>query len=103
MQANNGWLCPKCGHVLGKMLGGELYPSSDAVDVHTAGPNLNVTCPDCGNVKVFYTSDPVVRAVYQLTGAVADVAARSMIAQVGRSLHTDVPEILQGLKDKTNS
>lgn len=88
--AKNGgseWYCVNCSHVLGRIVGGELVPAVDGKNIITSGPNLNITCPKCGAVKVFYTSDPVVRAVYQLVHAISDVAARSMIAQLGKAVH----------------
>ena len=84
---NSDWLCIDCGLSLGKILGGEYYPAQAVKELHTKGPNLVVQCPDCGRIKTFYTSDPVVRAVYQLVDAIAGVAAKAMVEQIGKSLH----------------
>jgi len=81
------WMCIQCGHILGKVLGGELNPLVEGKFLRTSGPNLQVICPECGATKTWYTSDPVVRAVYQLVGAISDVAARSMVEQIGRAIH----------------
>lgn len=82
------WQCIQCGIRLGGVFGGELYPEVPAKNLRTSGPNLVVTCPDCGAVKTWYTADPVVRAVYQLVNAISDVAARSMVEQVSRAIHS---------------
>jgi ribosomal protein S27E len=82
------WVCISCGKRLGGVFGGEFYPDVPPDKLHTSGPNLVVTCPDCGTIKTWYTSDPVVRAVYQLVSAISDVAAHSMVEQVGRALHS---------------
>lgn len=87
---NKDWLCVKCGEVLGTIVGGELHPAPGC-PTRTAGPNLIVQCPACNASKVFYTSDPVVRAVYQLVDAVATVAAKSMMAEIGRAVHQKEP------------
>jgi hypothetical protein len=79
----NTWVCISCGKVLGNVVGGEIYPANIPVNnVHTSGPNLIFTCDDCGATKVWYTSDPVVRAVYQLIDSVSSVAAKSMLSQL---------------------
>lgn len=85
------WLCIQCGVSLGKVLGGELYPSVQGSNLRTSGPNLTVTCPDCGGVKTWYTSDAVVRAVYQLVSAVADVSAHAMVEQMGKAIRSQKP------------
>lgn len=81
------WLCVSCGEVLGVVQGGELYPEK-GLATRTSGPNLVVVCSHCGFTKTWYTSDPVVRAVYQLVSAVSDVAAKSMINQIGKEMHS---------------
>lgn len=85
--AKNSWLCIACGYTLGEVMGGEFYPAIEGKYLRTHGPNLDATCPQCGAKKVFYTSDPVVRSIYQLVNVLSDVAARSMIEQLGRYLH----------------
>lgn len=82
------WLCVSCGLVLGEVLGGELHPSVPSKHLRTSGPNLAVTCPDCGRLKIFYTADPVVRALFQLINAMSETAAASMVAQIGATLHS---------------
>jgi ribosomal protein S27E len=79
------WLCISCSRSLGTVLGGEYHPSVAGSQLQTSGPNLKVTCPDCGQVKIFYTSDPVVRALYQLIDAVASASATAMIRQISRA------------------
>ncbi len=86
------WLCIGCGDRLGSVFGGELYPDVPVGKLRTSGPNLVVTCPHCGSVKTWYTADPVVRAVYQLVNAISEVAARSMIEQMGRAVHAQKTE-----------
>lgn len=81
------WLCIQCGTRLGGVFGGEIYPAVPGENLRTSGPNLTFTCPSCGQVKTWYTSDPVVRAVYQLVNAVASVAAKAMVDEVGKSVH----------------
>ena len=77
-----GWLCINCGETLGFMQGGELKPAVPGEFLLTRGPNLVVTCPKCGSVKTFYTSDPVVRAMYQLVDALASALARRVVTLV---------------------
>jgi len=81
------WLCINCGIRLGGVFGGEFYPDVPADKLRTSGPNLVVTCPECGQIKTWFTADPVVRAVYQLVNAISEVAARSMVEQVGRAVN----------------
>jgi ribosomal protein S27E len=84
------WQCIQCGRRLGGVFGGEFYPDVPPDKLRTSGPNLVVTCPDCGAIKTWYTADPLVRAVYQLVDAIASVAARSMVEQVGRSVNNEI-------------
>jgi hypothetical protein len=83
------WFCinPDCGAVLGKVIGSELYVSEDIKDVRTRGVNLVIACSNCGTKKVWYTSDPIVKAIYQLIDAMSSAAASRMIKQVGKDLH----------------
>lgn len=83
------WQCIQCGVVLGHIVGSELSPEQ-GVTVITSGPNLRVTCPDCGAAKIFYTSDPIVRAMYQLVDAVSGALAKRVINQLSEgTLHKD--------------
>lgn len=75
------WMCIQCGHTLGNVVGSELSPASDAECI-TRGPNLVVKCPECKATKVFYTSDPVVRALYQLIDAIAVALGNRLLSQV---------------------
>lgn len=78
----NTWVCVACGETLGNVIAGELH-LAQAVQCRTSGPNLVVVCPECSATKIWYTSDAVVRAVYQLIDALSSVAAKSMVAQIG--------------------
>lgn len=75
------WVCIQCSHVLGHVLGGEFQPREDLLGKYliTRGPNLVVTCDECGTRKVWYTSDQTVRAVNQMIDAFASVAVARMI------------------------
>lgn len=77
------WFCIQCNNVLGEMIGGELRPDASVPGDHliTRGPNLVITCPQCGSVKVFYTSDPIVRATYQLVDALARQLAHRAVRE----------------------
>ena len=83
------WYCISCNRVLGEVLGGEFKPAENISgdSIQTRGPNLVVTCPDCGTQKVWYTADPIVRAMYQLVDAIVTVAANRMVMVVGKRLH----------------
>ena len=83
------WYCVNCNTVLGEVLGGEFQPSKNLTGelIQTRGPNLVVTCPDCGAQKVWYTADPIVRAMYQLVDAIVSTSATRMVHAVGRKLH----------------
>lgn len=80
------WYCinEDCKHGLGNVLGGEYYPGEDisGEQLQTRGPNLVVKCPECETQKVWYTADPITRALYQLIDAIATQAARRMISKV---------------------
>lgn len=82
------WLCVQCGNKLGEVFGGEYYPSNTVKSMMTSGPNLLVICPECGGKKTWYSSDPIVRAIYQLVDAITSQMARALIHQVGPMLHT---------------
>lgn len=88
-RVGSDWKCIGCGFVLGKVLGGELHPSVHGSNTRTAGPNLVVTCPECGSIKTFYTSDPVVRAIYQLLNATSAVAAESIMKKLSEARRND--------------
>lgn len=78
------WVCVECGTVLGHIVGGELQPIIDGKNCRTRGPHLVVTCPNCSANKTFYTSDTIVRAVYQLVDAIASVLAQRVLSQIGQ-------------------
>lgn len=81
------WLCVDCGFILGKVIGGELHPEIPPGKMRTNGPNFVVTCPECGRVKVWYTADPIVRAIYQLTDAMASTAARATVRAISQEMN----------------
>jgi hypothetical protein len=81
------WYCVQCSAVLGKVFGNEFVPDVPGANLRTSGPNLVVTCPECGATKVWYTSDPVVRAVYQLVNTLSAVAAKAMVEEIGAEIH----------------
>ncbi len=76
------WVCIECGTVLGHIIGGELQPCVPGENCMTRGPHLLVTCPDCGKSKTFYTSDAIVRAVYQLIDAISAVMADRVLKSI---------------------
>lgn len=81
------WFCinEECKRCLGNVLGGEFQPEENITGqfIRTRGPNLVIKCPDCGTLKVWYTADPITRAIYQLVDAIATQAAKRMIYKVG--------------------
>lgn len=86
MENDANWYCVDCGKVLGKLEGGELVGNNDipASSYETRGPNLKVTCPDCKRVKIWFTSDSITRAMYQLVNAIAAEAAKKMLHEVNK-------------------
>lgn len=90
MVKTSEWRCvnEKCGRVLGQVLGGEFRPAEDisAGNLQTRGPNLVLHCPDCNTPKVWYTADPITRAMYQLVDAMATTGAKKMIRIVGAEI-----------------
>lgn len=81
------WLCISCGKVLGHVLGGELTPEvAGCSQIRTRGPNLVVTCAQCGAEKCWYTADPIVRALYQLIDAIASQAAKRMVVTASQQM-----------------
>jgi ribosomal protein S27E len=88
MNPNNKWLCINCGEALGEMVGGELRPDASVPgnNMITRGPNLVVTCPHCNATKVFYTSDPIVRAMHQLVDALSTQMARRAVRELSEEM-----------------
>lgn len=85
-QTNRGmWLCIECGDSLGNVVGGELHPTVPSI--RTSGVNLVVTCPNCGFVKTWYTSDSSSRAVHQLIDSMASEMAAAVVRNIGREMH----------------
>lgn len=86
MARDNSWRCinDACGHTLGFVVGNEFEPAEDVggKSLRTRGPNLVVTCPECGTVKVWYTADPLTRALYQLIDSMSTVAVRRIIPEL---------------------
>lgn len=82
------WYCVSCSKILGEVLGSELTLAGGigGENVQTRGPNLCIKCPDCGSKKIWYTSDPIVRAMYQLVDSISSVAARRMITAVAEEM-----------------
>lgn len=84
------WYCPdkSCGNILGEVLGSELSLKGDydIKDVRTQGPNLVIICAQCGRKKVWYTSDPVVRAMYQLVDSISSQLARRTVSSLADEL-----------------
>jgi hypothetical protein len=82
------WFCinQSCGFVLGRVLGSELEVSEEVTNLQTRGVNLAIKCPSCDTVKVWYTADPIVRAIYQLIDTVTTVSAERMVKKVSREL-----------------
>lgn len=85
MAKTSEWFCVNedCRRELGSVLGGEFTPAEDIGGrlLQTRGPNLVVTCPVCGTPKVWYTADPITRALYQLVDVTATQAARRMVSK----------------------
>ena len=86
MAKTSEWFCVNedCRRNLGSVLGGEFHPAKDITgeQIQTRGPNLVIKCPECGTPKVWYTADPITRALYQLVDATATQAARRMVSKV---------------------
>lgn len=83
----NNWFCINntCNHVLGVVRGSELNVSEDVPGscIQTRGANLSIVCPKCGTTKIWYTSDPIVRAVYQFIDATITAGAHRFIMHLG--------------------
>ena len=80
------WICIECETVLGSVVGGELVISDQIPGDHirTNGPNLVIQCPACERTKTWYTSDQIVRAIYQLVDAITTAMATRIVRIVGR-------------------
>lgn len=69
------WRCVNehCNNVLGRVIGGELEISErlNGSQIKMRGPNLVLYCPDCGTKKIWYTSDPLSRAIHQVVEVMA--------------------------------
>jgi|WetSurMetagenome_2_1015567.scaffolds.fasta_scaffold423635_3 hypothetical protein len=90
------WVCIECGEVLGHIIGGELQPIIEGKLCRTRGPHLVVTCPKCTTTKTFYTSDTIVRAVYQLIDAIASVLAQRVLSQIGQQSNIQGRKEIEG-------
>jgi len=86
MGRSSEWYCinEDCRKVLGEVIGGEFFPGDelDGSKMQTRGPNLVVRCPHCETVKVWYTADPLTRALQQLIDVIATQGARRMVSRV---------------------
>lgn len=91
MARDNSWVCINndCGHILGEVIGGEFQPASDVCGDHlkTRGPNLVVACPNCDTVKVWYTADPLNRAIHQLIDTTVSVIVKRAVPEISREMH----------------
>lgn len=83
------WYCvnSECGEPLGNVLGAELYVSESVKEVHTKGVNVVLSCPKCGTKKVWYTSDAINRAMYQLIDAIAGQLAYRVMQDITKEQH----------------
>lgn len=79
------WYCTDrdCGTVLGHVVGRELDVSGGVVS-KTDGPNLVVTCPRCGKTKIWYSSDKVVRAIYELLDTLVTLFVTRAMSKLSR-------------------
>jgi hypothetical protein len=84
MKRTNEWSCVQCGHTLGYVFGSEFHPRDDlpGKNLQTRGPNLMVICDNCEGKKIWYTADPIVRAIYQLVDSIVTVSAGKMVRAV---------------------
>lgn len=74
------WKCPDCDSFLGEVVGGELHPDRSNL-IRTRGANLEIVCRGCGYVKVWYTNDPITRAMNQLIGVMSAEMVKTMMRQ----------------------
>lgn len=83
-ERSNEWSCVKCSAPLGSVFGGEFIPTDSvpSKNLRTSGPNLIVTCPNCGAQKTWYTADPIVRSLYQLIDVVSTAVVARIVRQV---------------------
>jgi hypothetical protein len=83
------WYCVSrsCGEQLGELVGKELRVTSGAKCI-TDGPNLIVECPKCGQTKVWYTSDTLVRATYQLVDAMVSLFIARALPKASRAIQS---------------
>jgi hypothetical protein len=78
------WECIGCSNTLGLLEGTELRPSPD-VSCITRNSNLALTCPKCGQVKIWYSSDPINRAIYNLIDAMVGQFSKRLLATLGEN------------------
>lgn len=100
---NNNWVCINntCGRTLGYVVGGEFQPEEDVngENLRTRGPNLVVTCPDCGSVKVWYTADPLTRSIHQLVDVMSSSMARRSVNETLDELRPAFKRMMDELKE----
>lgn len=96
--SSNDWFCVECNHVLGHVVGREFTPAETVPhsNIHTRGVDLSVTCPQCSKVKIWYTSDPINRALNQLIDAITSALVMRLMPQLSDAtmkLRKNVQEI----------
>jgi hypothetical protein len=87
------WRCigEECSEVLGILEGNELRVGA-SVPTITRMSNLVLTCPECGTQKIWYSSDPIVRAAYQIVDTLASEFARRSVQHFGKHLQPSSKE-----------
>ena len=85
MPRGTDWHCVDCDHVLGQVIGRELSPDESVPhsNIRTRGVDLSITCPNCSRVKIWYTSDPVNRAINQLLDALTTAFVNRLVPMLG--------------------
>ena len=79
------WYCPDCSNHMGKIIGGELHVNLENVsEVRTVGTRLVLVCKQCGRSKVWFPSDPTIRAMNMLIDAFASNLATTMAREFVR-------------------
>lgn len=94
MSKHNVWVCIGCGTTLGNLIGKELVIDSSA-EVKTQGANLVITCPKCNRKKVWYPSDPVLRAINQLIDALSSAMSSAAVRGVSTEIRAEIARLRQ--------
>lgn len=87
MNKTNAWFCVECSHELGYVNGRELSPADTVphANISTRGSDLVIVCPNCGKTKIWYSADPLMRALNQLIDAITTALVSRLVPMLSEA------------------